>query len=598
MTQASVSVPLAPETATAVSLHYTVAMPQPETHLFEVSLEIQNWTGKTLDLKFPVWTPGSYLVREYVRHLQGFTAVDAHGEQLVWQKVSKNHWQIQTPAPTTVTVRYRIFANELTVRTNHLDISHGYFNPAAMFFRAVGQEKTAIAITVVPPHSTWKVSTPLNALLGKPNTYLAANFDELVDSPFEMGTQAVYDFEVLGKPHQFAVWGQGMGNEAKLDIEQVLEDTQKIIETEAELFGGLPYNRYLFLLHLTANAYGGLEHKAASSLIYSRFSLNTKDGYINFMSLVAHEFFHLWNVKRIRPKALEVFDYDQENYTDALWFCEGTTSFYDAVIPLRAGIYDAKYYLTKVSEAITKLQTTPGRKLQPLSESSFDAWIKLYRPDSNSRNAQISYYLKGEVVSFLLDLLIRQRSQHSLDDAMRQMWQQFGKSEVGYTRDQLKAVFEAVAEADLTSFWASYIEGTEELPYNQLLEPFGLKLVVAEMSAVPYFGLATKTEHGATIISFVEAESPAEQGGLEPGDELLAINGYRVRTDQIGDRLQSYSAGDTVELSVFHQDVLCQRSVILGEPQPTRYELKPLDEPTPQQQTLFRQWLGVELATL
>jgi predicted metalloprotease with PDZ domain len=597
MTQASVSVPLASD-STAVSLHYAVAMPQPETHLFEVSLEIRNWTHKTLDLKFPVWTPGSYLVREYVRHLQSFTATDKLEKPLLWQKVSKNHWQIQTPTPVTVTVRYRIFANELTVRTNHLDISHGYFNPAAMFFRVLGQEQEAITLTVIPPNPSWKVSTPLNAALEQPNTYLAANFDELVDSPFEIGTQAVYDFEVLGKPHQFAIWGQTEGNEAKLNIEQILADTQKIIEVEADLFGGLPYDYYLFLLHLTANAYGGLEHKAASSLIYSRFGLNTKHGYIDFMSLVAHEFFHLWNVKRIRPQGLEVFDYDQENYTDALWFCEGTTSFYDGVIPFRAGLYDAEDYLAKVSEAITKLQSIPGRKLQPLSESSLDTWIKLYRPDSNSRNAQISYYLKGEVVSFLLDLLIRQRSQHSLDDVMRHMWQQFGQPEVGYTRDQLKTVFESVADADLTSFWVSYIEGTDELPYNELLEPFGLALTVAERSSTPYLGLTTKTEHGTTLINFVETGSPAEQAGLEPGDELVALNGYRVRTEQIGDRLQSYSAGDTLAVSVFHQDILCQRHVTLREPVPARFEIQPLAEPTPQQQDRFRQWLGVELATL
>jgi predicted metalloprotease with PDZ domain len=597
MTQASVSLSLA-SASTTVSLHYAVAMPQPETHLFEVSLEIKNWTSNTLDLKFPVWTPGSYLVREYVRHLQSFTATDEQENPLVWQKISKNHWQIQTPTPATVTVRYCIFANELTVRTNHLDISHGYFNPAAMFFRVVGQEQQAIVLTVVPPNPSWKVSTPLNAAFEKLNTYLAANFDELVDSPFEIGTQAVYDFEVLGKPHQFAIWGQTEGKEATLNIEQILADTQKIIEVEAELFGGLPYKHYLFLLHLTANAYGGLEHKAASSLIYSRFGLKTKNGYIDFMSLVAHEFFHLWNVKRIRPKGLEVFDYDQENYTDALWFCEGTTSFYDGVIPFRAGLYDAEAYLAKVSEAITKLQTIPGRKLQPLSESSLDAWIKLYRPDSNSRNAQISYYLKGEVVSFLLDLFIRQCSQYSLDDVMQRMWQQFGQPEVGYTRDELKTVFESVADADLTSFWTSYIEGTDELPYNKLLEPFGLALTVTELSSTPYLGLTTKTEHGATLINFVETGSPAEQAGLESGDELVALNGYRVRTEQIGDRLQSYSAGDTLEISVFHQDVLCQRHVTLSEPVPARFEIQPLAEPTPQQQDRFRQWLGVELATL
>lgn len=598
MTQTAAPAQLTLETE-APPLRYTVAMPQPETHLFEVSLVIQSGSSQPLDLKFPVWTPGSYLVREYVRHLQGFTAENAQQEPLPWRKISKNHWQIQAPASTAVTVRYRIFANELTVRTNHLDISHGYFNPAAMFFRVVGQEQQAIVLTIVPPNPDWRVSTPLPA--SDRNTYLAQNFDELVDSPFEIGTQAIYDFEVLGKPHQLAVWGQTAGPTA-LNIEQIIEDTQRIVEVEANLFGGLPYERYLFLLHLTANACGGLEHKAASSLIYSRFGLNTRDSYTEFMSLVAHEFFHLWNVKRIRPKGLEVFDYDQENYTDALWFCEGTTSFYDLVIPFRVGIYDAKCYLAKVSEAITKLQTTPGRLQQPLNESSFDAWIKLYRPDSNSRNAQVSYYLKGEIVSFLLDLLIRQHSasgpQQSLDDVMRHLWEQFGKAEVGYTREQLKAVFESVAKTDLTSFWADYIEGTQELPYDLLLDSFGLQLTVTGMSAVPYLGFTLRPEQGATVLNFVEAGSPAEQAGLEPGDELLALDGYRIRAMQLNERLQSYRPGDALSLTVFHREMLHQRLLILGEPVPTRYELVAVAEPTSQQQENFRQWLGVELATL
>jgi predicted metalloprotease with PDZ domain len=588
----STPTPFEANAAIAPSCHYTVALPQPANHLFEVSLTIQGWSLDVLDLKFPVWTPGSYLVREYVRHLQGFTALDAKGQPLPWHKVSKNHWQVITQDNSTITVQYKIFANELTVRTNHLDITHGYFNPAAMFFRVPAYESEKIALTIIPP-STWHISTPLPAATSQPNTFIAANFDELVDSPFEIGTHTLYDFEVLGKPHQFAIWGEG-----NLNIEQLLADTTKIIETEAAIFDGLPYDRYLFLLHLSANAYGGLEHKSACSLIYSRFGLQSEDGYQKFMSLVAHEFFHLWNVKRIRPKGLEVFDYDQENYTDSLWFCEGTTSFYDLVIPLRAGIYDAKCYLNKVSEAITQLQTIPGRKVQPVSESSFDAWIKLYRPDANSRNAQVSYYLKGELVSFLLDLLIRAQHQNrrSLDDVMRQLWQQFGQPEVGFTRDHLKAIFESVAEIDLTNFWASYIDGTAELPFDEILAPFGLILKAEVSSPVPYLGLTAKTEHGTAVIKFVEAGSPAEQAGIEPGDELLAIAHFRVSADQLNDRLQHYQARETVTITVFHQDMLRECAVTLDEPLPNRWTLQPVAQPTAAQQELLQGWLGIDFS--
>jgi predicted metalloprotease with PDZ domain len=335
-------------------------------------------------------------------------------------------------------------------------------------------------------------------------------------------------------------------------------------------------------------------------LIYSRLGLCSEDTYQKYMSLVAHEFFHLWNVKRIRPKGLEVFDYDQENYTDSLWFCEGTTSFYDLVIPLRAGIYDAKCYLNKVSEAITQLQTIPGRKVQPVSESSFDAWIKLYRPDANSRNAQVSYYLKGELVSFLLDLIIRAQHQNgrSLDDVMRQLWQQFGQPEVGFTREQLKAIFESVAEVDLTRFWASYIDGTTELPFDEILAPFGLMLNSEITNPAPYLGLIAKTEHGATIVKFVEADSPAERAGIEPGDELVALANFRITAEQLGDRLQYYQPRENLSITVFHQDVLRECVVTLGEPIPSRWTLKPVAQPTVAQQKLFQGWLRIDFAAL
>ncbi|YAF97497.1 MAG: M61 family metallopeptidase [Nodularia sp. CChRGM 3473] len=578
---------------TVPTIHYLVAMPQPETHLFEVTLQLINHPSKILDLKMPVWTPGSYLVREYAKNLQDFAAF-AGDEPLPWRKISKNHWQVNTNGVSELTVRYRMFANELSVRTNHLDTTHGYFNGAALFFRLPGWESLPINITIVPPRPDWRVTTSLPLVGEQANTFSAVDFDTLVDSPFEIGNHQLYHFEVLGKPHELAIWGQG-----NLQSQRIIADIQKVIQVEAQMFGGLPYERYIFLLHLFAQAYGGLEHKNCCSLIYQRFGFRTQEKYERFVQLVAHEFFHLWNVKRIRPKGLEVFDYEQENYTPSLWFCEGTTSYYDLLIPLRAGIYDAKSYLNHLGKEITRFLTTPGRKVQPLSESSFDAWIKLYRPDANSNNSQMSYYLKGEMVSLLLDLLIRARhgNQRSLDDVMRQMWWKFGQAEIGYTPEQLQEVIESVAGVDLGNFFERYIDSTDELPFNQYLEPFGLQLL-AEREEEPYLGIRAKTENGREVIKSVETASPAQLAGIDAGDELLALEGIRLTAHQLSDRLKDYQPNDTIEITVFHQDELRTYTVTLAAPRPSKYQIVPIHNPDPAQKENFASWLGVPIVTL
>lgn len=431
MTEATATLPLKP---TTTSIVYQVAMPQPASHLFEVSLQIDNWEASTLDLKMPVWTPGSYLVREYAKHVQDFEAEDSNSQQLLAsKKVSKNRWQVATENCSEITVRYRVYANDLTVRTNHLDTTHGYFNGAALFLFIPGWERQPIRVNIIPPYSDWRVSTALSVVDDRQaNIFEAADFDTLVDSPVEIGTQQVYEFEAIDKPHQLAIWGKGNAKPQK-----IIKDTQKIIEAEAQIFEGVPYDRYLFLLHLSGSGYGGLEHKNSCSLNYPRLGFRDRSKYNRFLQLVAHEFFHLWNVKRIRPHVLEKFDYEAESYTTSLWFCEGTTSYYDNLIPLRAGIYQRKTYLENLSKDITRYLTIPGRNVQPLGESSYDAWIKLYRRDANSDNSQISYYLKGEMVSLLLDLLIRakHRNQRSLDDVMRLMWERFGKKRLALPKN-------------------------------------------------------------------------------------------------------------------------------------------------------------------
>ncbi|NJK38004.1 MAG: M61 family metallopeptidase [Oscillatoriales cyanobacterium RM2_1_1] len=584
-----------PGSTTTIGLYYQVAMPQPENHLFEVRLAVDlsvlfqvEDPPSSLDLKMPVWTPGSYLVREYSRHLQDFQAEDSQGRSLLWHKQTKNHWRVQLQGSTQVVITYRVFANDLTVRTNHLDETHGYFNGAALFFYIPGYESVPHQVQLILPQD-WQVATSLTTVPQQPNIFQAKNFDSLVDSPFEIGNHQVYPFQVQDKPHEWVIWGKG-----NVDPARMIADTQKMIAVEAELFGGLPYDRYLFILHLSSQGFGGLEHKDCCTLNYPRFGFQAKDKYNRFLQLVAHEFFHLWNVKRIRPKALEQFDYDQENYTPSLWFCEGVTSYYDGVVPFRAGLWDLKTYLNNIASNITRLQTIPGRKLQSLSQSSWDAWIKLYRRDAHSDNTQVSYYLKGELVAWLLDLQIRadHDNQRSLDDVMRQIWQRFGRSETGYTPEDLQAVIEAIAGRDLQEFFQRYIEGTEELPYDQYLEPFGLRIKAELSQNLPCLGLKVITEAGQNIIKFVIAEGPAQRAGLDANDELLAFNGFRVNSEQLNERLQDFRPGDTVELTVFHQDELRTRQVTLAPPQPRSYQIVALANPTAVQQRNFTGWLG------
>ncbi|CAN1209736.1 M61 family metallopeptidase [Tumidithrix helvetica PCC 7403] len=566
-------------------------MPQPATHLLHIRFTVESWQAEFLDVHLPVWSPGSYLVREYAKHLQEFTAQDDRGKPLAWQKISKNHWQIQRhPESESIQISYKIFANDLTVRTNHVDSTHSYFNGGATFMFVPQHEQHPLTVEIELPKPEWAIATALPAVEGKPNTFYAADFDTLVDSPFEIGIHTRHEFTVLGKPHTFVIWGEG-----NHDPKRIVQDTKILIETEAEIFGGLPYDRFLFLVHLSSGGFGGLEHKNCCTLNFNRFGFRKPDNYLRFVNLVAHEFFHTWNVKRLRPKALETFDYDRENYTPSLWFSEGTTSYYDQLVPLRAKIYDSKHFLKLLGDSITRLQTTYGRHVQSLHESSLDTWIKLYRPDANSPNTQISYYLKGELVSMLLDLLIRDKTnnQRSLDTVMQIMWQRFGKSEIGFLESELHEAIETVAGANLDEFWQSYLYGTKELDYNFYFEPFGLEVqAFATTEQLPYLGLTLKGANGVQSIKTVEANSPAYFAGISPGDELLAMNGIRVTAENLSDRLMDFAAGDRIELSLFQQDRLVHTQLTLQPTVGDRCVLTPLSHPSSSQIENLNAWLG------
>ncbi|WP_338431396.1 M61 family metallopeptidase [Synechococcus elongatus] len=570
----------------AQGLTYRVAMPNPCNHLFEVTLQISDWQADRVTVQLPAWTPGSYLLREYVRHLQGFQAQTTTGQPLPWRKLRKNAWQIETQGHRDLQVSYQVLATELTVRTNHLDRSHGFFTPAALCLYIEDWRDRPCQVEIIAPED-WTIATALPAIAS--NRFQAADYDTLVDSPFELGPEQTQAFTVLGKKHYWRIWG------GSLNSDRLVADTTRLIETEAQIFGGLPYDHYWFILHLSSGGYGGLEHRDSTVLAFDRHTITEPEGYRRFLQLVAHEFFHLWNVKRIRPKALEQFDYEAENYTPSLWFSEGATSYYDLLLPLRAGLYGVNTFLEALSKDLSRYLTTPGRTVQPLSESSFDAWVKLYRRDAYSDNQQMSYYLKGQLVCWLLDLEIRHHQpDRSFDDVLRLLWQRYGQpQEVGFEEAELRQIFSEVAGVDLTNFFDRYVDGLEELPIAEAIESVGLKLQ-PQGSDHPSHGLRLADEQGRCQVKFVASNSPGEQAGLMIGDELVALNGLRVTAESFTRRLGSCQAGQTLELTIFHDDQLQSRWLTLAEPQPQSYTLRLSSEATPEQRDRFQRWLGLE----
>lgn len=571
------------------TIRYRVSMEQAHAHLFDVEMVIEGWQSDSLWLKLPVWTPGSYLVREYSRHLQDFAVQSAAGASPRWRKTAKQTWQVETAGIASLHITYRVYANELTVRTSHLDTTHAYFNGACLFLYVPGLEALPCEVSVEPLHPEWRVTTALSAVERQQNTYRATSYDELVDSPFEVGTHRIIPFTVLGRSHTLAVWGK-----SNLDFNRFLPDLESIIVTEAKLFGELPYDHYVFIVHF-ADSYGGLEHRNSTTLLYPRFELQPEEKYFKFLNLVAHEFFHLWNVKRIRPSTLDRFDYGQENYTRALWFMEGATSYYDELIPLRAGLYNRKHYLKLLGGQISRFLATPGRRVQPLAESSFDTWIKLYRPNENSANAQISYYLKGQLVCLLLDLDIRLQTggERSLDAAMRYLWQHYGREDVSFPEDELEQIIAQAAGYEPGDFFDRYLRSTAELDFDAGFAPYGLKLVAQGLEdAPPCLGLRTQEQNGRTLVQTVEADSPAQKAGLNHGDELVALGGWKVTHATLKDRLAELQPGTAIEVAYFRREELVSSTVWLDAPRPTGYTLSVSNDATNEQRERLTAWLG------
>jgi predicted metalloprotease with PDZ domain len=555
---------------------FTVAMPRPETHLYEITMEVDPKGATTLALVLPVWTPGSYLVREFSRHVRDFSAKEKGGRGTIpAEKVAKNVWRLSLPSQKSessglLSISYRVYAHELTVRTSHLDSSHGYGNGANLFFYVEGRKEEPQEVAFRLPKG-WKTSLALPARGG---VFRAADYDELVDAPFECGTHRTFPFSVRGVPHTLALWGRG--NE---DATRLVRDLKKLVKEAAALFGGLPYERYLFLVHLATGARGGLEHRASQSVALDPHAFRPEKSYRDALLLFSHELFHAWNVKRIRPESFGPFDYGREVHTKDLWALEGFTSYYETLLLLRAGLLtEAQAFEQWTTEWKGHLET-PGRKVQSAEMASFDTWIRFYRPDENSPNVSESYYRRGALLGLALDLTLRRATggKRGLDDVMRRLFRTSAAKGKGYPEGAVEEASVSIAGARplIRAFFDRYVRGTGTPNLARLLRAAGLRLrEVAEaeegVTDAPRprvratFGWKTKAEGGRLVVAEVVADGPAERGGVNAGDLLVAVDGLRATEDLVARLEKERKWGSRVAVTVFRRDVLETHGMRLG----------------------------------
>ena len=523
-------------------VHYRIEPSDLHAHLFTVSLTV-NAPAPLQEVSLPVWIPGSYLVREFAKNLQGLKARQGKRE-LPLTQLDKHRWQISCSPDQPLVLRYAICAYDASVRTAWLDGSRGFFNGTSLCLRVHGHEEQRHTLEIASTAATaqWSVATGLKALqIDKRGfgLYTAAGYDELVDCPVEMGMFWIGRFTACGVPHRFVVAGAA----PSFDGKRLLADTRKICEAAIRFWhdeGQAPHKNYLFMLNAVADGYGGLEHRNSTALICGRRDLPRLDdarpgeGYTTLLGLISHEYFHTWNVKRMRPAEFASYDYAHENYTELLWFFEGFTSYYDDLLLRRAGLIDDATYLKLIAKAINQVLQTPGRQVQTVAQASFDAWVKYYRQDENTPNATVSYYTKGSLVALCLDLTLRREGKTTLDAVMRALWKRCDGGPMAET--DLRAVLAELAGRSFDTELQQWVHSTQELPLQELLAAHGVSLQAEAPQLAQRLGLRVTENHSVQIKTVLRA-SPAEAAGMAAGDEWLGlgVHGQEWRIGKIDD---------------------------------------------------------------
>ena len=572
------------------NISYELSMPEPQTHYFEVEMIVNGNTKKNLDLSMPVWAPGSYLVREFAKSIEAIEASNNSGE-LEINKINKNTWRVLNAGTQAIKIKYKVYAFELSVRTSFLNAEHGYVNGTSVFLLPTEAEKTPIDLSINPYKDWKKVSTALSPVKGKTFTYHAPNYDILADSPIEIGNQDEFKFKADGTEFTIAMFGTPM-----YDKKELINDLEKIVKASSQVFGNHnPNKEYLFIIQNLEYGSGGLEHLNSTTLQVNRWTYSNKKDYQSFLSLACHEYFHLWNVKRLRPESLGPFDYHQENYTKQLWVSEGITSYYDELLLKRCDIYSTEEYLNKIQGTINYIENKNGKNVQSLAMSSFDAWIKAYRPNENSHNTTVSYYSKGSVVALLLDLEILHatKGKKRLDDLMKHLYKKvYLKENRGFSEDEFKQAANEVSGTNLDNFFKDYIYGTRALDYNKYFNYVGLELEASPASKeTSELGVYARESNGRLIIKKVNRGTAAYEDGLNAKDEIIAINNFRLNKGYFDDMLDMAKPNDVLNFTISRDGIIQDIKVTLRQSKKVTYKIKELEDDKKAQRKLQEIWL-------
>lgn len=567
---------------------YEISFPRPHTHYAEVSLQLTGLSSNETELHLPVWTPGSYLIREFPRNVDSFRARN-HKGTLFSEKTSKSSWRIQHQPGDTVWVNYRVYAFEMSVRTSYIDQEHAYINGTTLFMYEKNSLQQPIEVRFVP-HADWKqISSTLPQPSSDPWLRLAENYDQLVDCPVEIGNHREFSFVAAGIKHRIAMFGIDKYDEKKLK-----KDYTRIIEQSQAIFGDRPIDEYLFIVHHLEQGGGGLEHSSSTTLQTRKDVYESEKSYTGFLGLVAHEYFHLWNVKRLRPIELGPFDYSRENYTHNLWFSEGFTSYYDNLLVRRAGLMSEAEYLEVLRSGMENIHANVGDAVQSLAESSWDAWIKFYLRNENSSNITVSYYRKGAMLGLVWDLAILQASEgrFGLDSLMKQLYYHYAvEAKRGYTDAELRQALVAfVGETTALKLWDAYIMGTEKIDFNHYLAYAGLQLEDKRKDDEAYLGLGFQKSSNRLFVTSLRAGSAAENAGIQVNDILLQLDGEEIVA--FDKWLEKKKPGESFNFIVYRQGKQVQGSGTIDAYPAARYQWRKTTKRTLLEQQIYDKTIG------